>query len=664
MAQKRLSMPFLSIAIIFGSCLSSLICVSNQEFTVLVVRNVSILMRDSVNLSADIYFPAKRGKILPCPWPVILERTPYGKSGTQTASLRMMSEGELFAKRGYVCVVQDVRGRGLSEGKFQIYGQEAEDGYDTIKWINGQRWSNGKIGLKGESYSAAAAHAILVQHPPGIAAVFIREGSANYHEDGVWQGGAFELLHNVGYALELASSGKEAVANQSVLTALNRAREIVYFAKWLQAAPLKKGASPLALAPSYERWYMDWQTHNLYDWYWKRNGYNVEEFYDKIADIPILLIAGWYDRFLRGSLNNFLGYSQHNSSPVHLYILPVVHGSGKMSAEATFAGDVEFGENAALNDAIAGNRLQKLKIQWFDRWLKGCSSGLKEGNFVRLFRMGGGSGVKNADGRMQAGGKWQEFDVWPPTDIDYTKFYLTPGMRLQTRIPENGTITYVYDPANPVPTIGGNLTLGGKIAPSGAYDQRYRKDLLISGNGIPLSARQDILSFITPTLTEDLDVTGPLTVYLCVSSNVVDTDFTAKLIDVYPPSRDYPEGYSMNLADSIVRARFHAYEQLGPHYHRNYAIREELLKPGKIYEVTIDLWATSNLFSAGHRIRLDISSSNYPRFDVNFNTGDPYWKQTHPPIKAHNTIYTGSEHPSHIVLPIRPSVKQRKERKN
>ncbi len=620
---------------------------SVSGFDLVVERDVMVPMRDGVKLLTDIYRPAHNGQAATGPFPVILERTPYGK-----ADARFVSQGEFFAKRGYVFVIQDVRGRYASEGTFLNYIQEPDDGCDTVQWLNRQPWSNGKIGLTGSSYSAATLNAILIQSPPGLAAAVMRQGTSNYHEDGAWQGGAFELLHNIGNTLSLAVKGsKEVLANPSIRDALEWALQMDHYIDELHMYPKKPGTSSFALVPSYDKMFQDWQNHEFYDAFWKQNGYNVEEFYGQVADVPVLVVGSWYDRFNRGTLNNFLGYSHKNKSPVALFMSPTIHGSENL--EKTLAGDIEFGKEAALNDAISGEKMRGLTLWWFDHWLKSIDNGVKETDVVRLFRMGGGSRTRNQAGRMQNGGIWQEFTTWPPADVKLTNFYLTPNMDLQTEVSAAGAIMYTYDPTNPVPTVGGNINQGGKVAPGGPYDQRCRKDLPLCRNTLPLNRRPDVLSFVTPPLSKDIEVTGPLTVNLWISSTAVDTDFTAKLIDLYPPSPDYPDGYAMNLADSIVRARFRAFQQLGPNYHRAYGIREELLKPGEIYHVVIDLWATSNLFCAGHRIRLDISSSNFPRFDANPNTGEPFPKRRLPPVLAHNTIHMGPEHPSHIILPIR-----------
>ena len=229
-----------------------------------------------------------------------------------------------------------------------------------------------------------------------------------------------------------------------------------------------------------------------------------------------------------------------------------------------------------------------------------------------------------------------------------------PDLTLRPAPPEPGSLTYTYDSANPVPTVGGAVSSGGAIVAAGPADQRNDPKLPQCSGSAPLDARADVLSFVTDALPRDVEVTGPVSVTLHVSSSAVDTDFTAKLIDQYPPSADYPDGYAMNLLDGIVRARLRGFTQAGPGYRRLYGQREEKLAPGEVVTITIDLWAISVLFRAGHRIRLDVSSSNFPRFDPNPNTGGPFAARTLPPIIARNTIHVGPAQPSHLSLSTRP----------
>jgi putative CocE/NonD family hydrolase len=313
---------------------------------------------------------------------------------------------------------------------------------------------------------------------------------------------------------------------------------------------------------------------------------------------------------------------------------------------STIAGDVDFGPHLPMD--VPG-----MILQWFDHHVKGNDQGLLNGHLFHAFRIESDKGEKTRAGFLQAGGSWQTFTSWPPADAVATKFHLAPGYELITAIPAKGALSYDHDPADPVPTIGGNVSSGLQIVRAGPADQRGDLTLLQCNDTHPLAERPDVLSFATPPLEKDTEVSGAITVTLYVSSSAIDTDFTAKLVDRYPPSPDYPDGYAMNIADGIVRARLRHFTQHGPGYRRIYAQREEPLTPGEIVAVTIDLWSTSALVKAGHRIRLDIASSNFPRFDVNPNTGEKFAERRLPPVVAHNTIHMGPDFPSHVVLPLR-----------
>jgi putative CocE/NonD family hydrolase len=398
--------------------------------------------------------------------------------------------------------------------------------------------------------------------------------------------------------------------------------------QWLRAAPLKR-TSPLRWTPSYQRWYTDWRAHPTYDRYWKQNGYNFEEYYARYPDIPICFLGGWYDIFKRGTLRNFDGLAKRKA-PTKLIVGPWTHTSG-----ITYAGDVDFGPKAKLS-------VEKEALRWFDEFLKGEDKGILKEPPVKYFLMGGGSGEKNDAGRLQSGGRWKTAARWPPAGFAPRKFYLHADGSLQANpASSSDPSVFQFDPASPVPTIGGNIDSGKHLVPRGAQNQTPRDDHPFAENELPLSARRDVLTFESPPLGRDLEVTGPMRVSLWVASNAKDTDFTAKLIDVHPPSEDYPAGYAMNVEDGILRMRF-----------RNGREREELMQPGKVYKVTIDLWATANLFRKGHRIRLDVSSSNFPMFDLNPNTGERLGRHTHA-RKALNSVHHDAGHPSCLMLPVR-----------
>ena len=612
---------------------------AGPEYGVAIVRDVMVPMRDGVKLATDLYLPAQDGVPLPGPWPTVVERTPYSKHRFYANA----PDGNDYARNGYVMVVQDVRGKYNSEGVFSSYPQEGPDGLDTVTWIGKQPWYNGQLIATGSSYFASTAQAILVQDPPGLAAAAIRVGPGNYHEDGAWRGGAFLLSHNINYVLRLAAEGHEAAADPAVEAALQANRQIEHSLRLMRLSPLTPGFSPLALAPSYDRWYQDWQNHELYDDYWQTIGNGVTKHLANAADVPILLIGEWYDAFLGGTLDQLTGYSQDRESPVHLVISGGEHGN--VYSLRTTSGDVDLGPTSPIH---VGTEMMK----WFDQHVKGKDRGVKPGNLVRAFRIEGGDGVKNAAGKLQAGGTWQEFPQWPPADSRPVSYYLSADRSLTTAGPVEGAFTYTHDPANPVPTLGGRVSSGLPVE-AGPQDQRCRVELPHCEDDQPLRLRPDVLVFETPGLETDVEVSGPVVARLWVSSSAVDTDFVVKLIDQYPPSPDYPEGYAMNVAEGIVRARFRSFEQTGPGFRRAYAIRSEPLTPGEVYEITIDLWSVSYLFREGHRIRLDVSSSSFPQFDVNPNTGEPFAERRLPPIAAQNTVYTGSDRASSISLQVR-----------
>ena len=584
-----------------------------------VTTSVMVPMRDGVRLATNVVLPAKDGVALPGPFPAILSRTPYGRGG-----------GHFFAARGYAFVSQDVRGRGDSEGTFYIYVNEGEDGYDAVKWLAEQPWCDGNIGTYGGSYLSATQHALAALNPPNLKAMFATVGTANYIRDGAGRGGAFALLHNLAYALYLAETGKEARKDARVAAAIEADALNIQQLFW--ESPFPPEESPFLPAPSYNAWYADWWKHSTYGEYWKQNGYNFEERYSGYADdVAIYNIGGWYDIFKRGTLRNFTGLS-HRKGPTKLLMGPWTHGLG-----GRVAGDVDYGDGASVSI-----RLQALA--WFDRFLKGVDNGIDREPRVKYFVMGGTAPAALVDGYLRSGGEWKTADDWPPPGNTELKLYLRGDGRLGREAPvDRSTSEYRYDPSNPVPTLGGNIDSGARVVYTGPPRQVIPAGYFAAKDRTPLTERADILTFQTDPLERDIEATGPMSVTLWVSSTAVDTDFTAKLVDVYPPSEQFPEGYAVNIEDGILRMRF-----------RESPEREEFMVPGEIYKVTIDLWATSNRFRQGHRIRLDISSSNFPMFDLNPNTGEPMGR--HERVEAAtNTVYHGPARPSSLNLTTLPA---------
>ena len=602
---------------------------SHQAYGWVRERDVMVAMRDGVRLAADVYRPALDGRPAPGPFPALLERTPYDKR-----RLDLTATAKFFARHGYVVALQDVRGRFASEGEWYAFADEGPDGEDTVRWLKDLSGCDGKVGTIGLSYSASDQTALACLNPPGLAAMFVSEGMSNYHTSAMRQGGAAELRFLI-YAFHMALTSKEAAANKPLYLMLQRERARI--GEWLAKLPVRPGMTPLRHLPSYERWITDVIAHGEYDNYWKRPGYTAEEYWDEHADVPVYLLGGWYDSYARSTSEVYVALSKRKTGPVRLIYGPWVHGVATMAQ--SWSGDVDFGQDASLDD------YDGFRLRWFDRWLKGLDTGVEDEPPVRIFVMGGGSGRKNTDGRLEHGGRWRDEQEWPLARTRYTSYYLHADGSLSPERPAEAeaSTTYAFDPADPVPTIGGNISVGYEILPNGAFDQRGSSAAYGAKDGLPLAARADVLVFQTPELAEDVEVTGPIELELWASSSCVDTDFTAKLLDVYPPNADYPDGYAMNLGDSIIRCRY-----------RNDRSKPELLTPGEVVELTITLYPTSNLFAAGHRIRLDISSSNFPRFDVNPNTGDPLGRHRRT-LVAHNTVYHDAARPSHVVLPIIPA---------
>ncbi len=620
---------------------------SREEYEVAVMKDVMIPMRDGVRLAADIYRPVRDGKLVETPLPVLLERTPYNKADP----LRVQRNAEYFVRRGYVSAIQDVRGRFRSEGDFYFLAGEAADGHDTVEWIGKQPWCDGNVATQGTSYMAWVQSSLATLGPPSLAAMCVNQGGSNAHTSSVRHGGAFEMRF-LCWAFRFGALSKEALEDPVIGEAIGR----VNLREWLTRTPFRRGCSPLQFIPAYERWAFDILTHGDYDDFWKQRGFNIEEHWDEHADVPVYLFGAWYDSYTRSTLDNYIGLSHKKKGPIKVIMGPWTHGWEPLGF--TYAGDVDFGPSAAIDYGAH-------RLRWFDQWLKGMETGVADEPPVHLFVMGGGSGRRNPEGRFDHGGRWRFEREWPLARTSYKTYYLRGDGSLSLDKPdrEDAPSCYLYYPSNPVPTIGGNMSSLAGLLPrpegappirleqreqdiigiAGAFDQREHPMFFgCEPPYLPLASRHDVLVFRTRRLERDVEVTGPITVTLFASSSAVDTDFTAKLIDEYPPNADYPEGYAMNLTDSIIRARY-----------RNSRDRAELLAPGEVAELTIVLYPTANVFQEGHRIRLDISSSNYPRFDINPNTGEPLWL-SRKRVVAENTIYHDAEHPSHIVLPVIP----------
>ena len=598
---NRRRIPVFAVAVIAAA---APLAYAANPYPVKYESSVPVAMRDGVTLRADIFRPDAEGK-----FPVLLERTPYDKRNTVEFGLKA-------AAQGYVVIVQDVRGRYSSDGEWYTFKNEPNDGYDTIEWAAGLPYSNGKVGMFGGSYVGATQMLAAITHPPHLAGICPFVTATNYHDGWTYQGGAFEQWFNESWTTGLAMDtlsrdvGKSAnaLAGMWSLPLAN----YPLFNLPHSGAP---SVSTSLLAP----YFLDWLEHPNYDAYWK--SISIQEHYSDIK-VPALHIAAWYDIFLGGSLRNYLGIKTHGGSEEarrNQRLLVVVGGH---SGNGPKIGDLDFGPSSNFD-------YDETTLHWYDFLLKGARNEFATGKPVRIFVLG-----EN---------QFREEEAWPLARARTTKYFLhSTGKGNSLR--GDGSLSadnpgseepdqYIYDPAKPVPTVGGPLCCdAGHLAP-GPRDQRS------------VESRDDVLVYSTPPLAEDLEVTGPVSVELYAKSSAADTDFTAKLVDVWP------DGFAQNLTEGIVRARF-----------RDSQETPSLMNPGQIYKFAIDLWATSNLFRKGHAIRLEISSSNFPRFDRNLNTGDPeYLKATLSRdvngmmVSATNVVFHDAQHPSALILPVVPA---------
>jgi putative CocE/NonD family hydrolase len=585
--------------------------------------NLMIPMRDDVHLATDIFRPALSGIPVAEQLPILLQRTPYDKTGE-----RLVASARFFASHGYVVALQDHRGRYASEGVFTKYIGEGQDGYDTIEYLAALPYGDAQVGMWGTSYSAHSQANAAKLRPPHLKTIVLNMGGmSNGWDHKVRNHGAFEIQQLTWAFRQLAAETDDPLVQEML--------SIDTIDKWLTVMPLRKGLNPLSVAPNFEDYILEMLTHADYDDYWKHPDLNWVEHYDSTADIPMLLLSGWYDSYGGGTIQNYLALSERLDSPVRLIMGPWTHSGNTRS----YSGNVEFGADASIDDFH-----HEFHLRWFDRYLKSNEGDVEDAN-VRVFVMGTGDGHKDENGRLYHGGYWKEGADWPLPGTAMTPYYFHADGSLGTSPPGKGVLptTYTFDPQDPVPTIGGSFSSTSPVFEPGAYDQRERDDVFgATPPYLPLKSRDDVLVFQTEPLDQDVEVVGPIIVQLFVSSTATDTDFTAKLVDVYPPSADFPTGYEMNLTDGIVRARY-----------RDRPDQQVLMKPGQVYEIEVTPFPNANRFKKGHRIRVDISSSNFPHFDVNPNTGEPLGKHRRT-MEAQNTIYHDAEHPSHVVLPIVP----------
>ncbi len=639
-------------------------------------RDVMVTMRDGVGLASNLYVPGRDGAPAAGRFPAIVRRTPYGKDCTPQRGMFWRR----LTPAGYVVVVQDVRGRFGSGGRWRPLRDDGPDGADLVAWIAAQPWSNGKVGTVGTSYDGATQHALAIEGAPALAAMIPVDAMSNPGRHGMRNGGAFELrwlswvlsLGNaIGPALTpdgrqtgpvldadgrptgrwLMADGTEATpdANPDLAAQLRMAKGALdrldltedqraelealghRIRETAKALPLRPGATALRHAPDYEAWLVEALGHGNADAFWTEMGSSVIDHVAQWQDVPAIHVTGAYDSWGASVANlSFPALTAAKRSPQRLLFGPWTHGQQALS----YAGIAEFGPDAALD-------MPAIQMRWFDRWLKGEANGAEHDPPVRIFVMGGGDGHRTAEGRLFVGGHWRDEATWPLPSAVATPFHLHAGGGLSTEPPGAAAPTsYRFDPRHPVPTLGGNVSSQRDLMLAGAQNQVCRAGLWPCEDDRPLAERPDVLVFQTEPLMEPLQVVGPIAVRLWASSDGPDTDFTAKLVDVWPPNADFPDGVALNIGDGIIRARY-----------RDSLTAPSPLEPGRPYELEITIYPTALVFGAGHRIRVDISSSNFPRFDVNPNTGEPLNANTGWRI-ATNTVFHDADHASRIILPV------------
>ncbi len=590
---------------------------------------VMVPMRDGVRLATDVHLPKSPG-----PYPVILERTPYGRDEPSRSEITASNPkpmtrsdfAEVFTEAGFAVVYQDNRGRHGSEGVFVKYLSDGEDGYDCCDWILQQPWCDGRICTMGLSYAAHTQAALGCAGAPGIVAQVLDSGGfSNSWTGGIRQFGAFELKQAT-WAHKQAILSPEAAADPVMKAAL----EAEDIRDWFARMPWQPGHSALRHHPDYEAYLFDQWRHGTFDEFWQQLGIWAEGYYDRYPKADCVHMSSWFDPYSLTAVTNYLGLKAR--SPQRLILGPWTHGN----RSARVFGDVDFGPEAPI-DSWAGN-WRDYRLRHFRHVLDGTPNPEPA---VRVFVMGGGSGRRTPEGHLDHGGRWISMDDWPHPASVATDFHLHPDGRLDRAPSAGGAISFDFDPAHPVPTIGGNLTSLEPVAVGGSFDQTEAPQFFGSTPPyLPLSSRPDVLAFQTAPLEAAVEIVGPVTATLFVSTSAPDTDFTAKLIDVHPPSADYPAGYAMILTDGIIRLRY-AEDRAKP----------RLRCPGEVVEITVTLFPTANLFLPGHRIRLDVSSSNFPKFDVNPNTGEAEGAGRRR-VVATNTVFMDAARPSRVTLQI------------
>lgn len=589
---------------------------SSPNYKVHVEKSVMIPMRDGIRLSTDLYIPEK----IECKLPCILIRTPYNKKILRGKD----KESYMFAEQGFVVAVQDMRGKYESEGEYNWTEKDGKDGSDTITWISQQSWSNGKIGTYGCSYLGENQIQIAKTRNSHHSAMIAKGASATYTNGDLYRnwatnnGGAFELAMIFSWFRRNGSKinphfppglSREQLIKASNFYKLEPILPDIDLISFLRSLPLINLMNKAGAPPN------EWEgiiSHEPADPWWDQFDWVKDS--DRF-DVPTILVDSWYDYGVADTLSlfNLLRKNSVSSSArknQFVVIAPTTHCEYEEASKKTIVGERNLGD--------ARFDYWDLYLKWFNFWLKGIENNITNMPKIHYYLMGMNT--------------WKNSDEWPLAETKFTKYYLHSEGQANSRF-GSGELSlerpereppdiYVYDPKTPVPTVGGQACCTGEKKSEGSYDQSI------------VETRHDVLVYTSSILKEGIEVTGPLEVVLYISSTAKDTDFTAKLVDVYPNGKAY------NVQEGILRTRY-----------REGFNKKVWMKKGEVYKIKINLHATANYFGPGHRIRLEVSSSNFPRFDRNLNTGGNNYDETEW-IKAKNKIYHSDKYPSHIILPI------------
>jgi putative CocE/NonD family hydrolase len=571
--------------------------------------NVEAKMRDGTVLRADVYRPTIQDMV-----PVILMRTQYGKDAAQVQPARFQTP-DWYASHCYIVVIQDIRGQGASDGVFYEYAHDRNDGYDSVEWAARLPGSNGKVGMYGSSYVGATQWLAATAAPPSLKAIVPSNTASDYYDGWTYEDGAFRLAFIEGWMTDTIATSA-AVNRKDAATEASLKEAAKGQAAWFRFTPYAELPYLQPQSPTTAPYFFDAIKHPTDDAYWQ--AFSIEPHYDQVG-VPVLAFDGWYDAFINGALRNFNGVRAHGATPLarqnqRIVIGPWEHiGWGRP--------DSPVSPRLKAIGPVADSPVNELSLAWFDHFLKGEDNGVDGGPRVDYFLMG-----EN---------KWHVAHEWPLAATQYQTWYLSSGGHANSVMgdgvlsiaPVKGAVSdrFTYDPTNPVPSVGGHSCCSWTSGPQGQFDQSA------------IEQRPDILVFSTAPLAEAMQITGPITVMLYASSTAPDTDFTAKLVDVFP------DGTAVNLANGIQRASFRA------------SLTDPTpIKPGQVYPYRINVWPTANLFAKGHRIRLEISSSDYPQFAPNPNTGEPFGTSAKT-APATQTILHDYTHASVIILPVIPA---------